>query len=170
MRNLLLPSLVCLALYTGCSSTEQRARNDAGTRDAAASSTPTADAGLLHDASSAGAPGHDAAVSSKHEDAGSAHDASADSGPPLPALKNPCRADAHYGAALTSSSLAATNVTDTFYFTEGPVWVASENALYFSDIQAGAGADNVTGSAQTNQVPAPLNATNGAVFFRLVRP
>jgi hypothetical protein len=29
---------------------------------------------------------------------------------------------------------------------------------------------NVTGSAQTNQVPAPLNATNGAVFFRLVRP
>jgi hypothetical protein len=29
---------------------------------------------------------------------------------------------------------------------------------------------NVTGSGQTNQVPVPLNATSGAVFFRLVRP
>ena len=29
---------------------------------------------------------------------------------------------------------------------------------------------NMTGSAQTNLVPVPLNTTNGAVFFRLVRP
>ncbi len=29
---------------------------------------------------------------------------------------------------------------------------------------------NVAGSAQTNQVPLTMNATNGAVFFRLVRP
>jgi aryl-phospho-beta-D-glucosidase BglC (GH1 family) len=29
---------------------------------------------------------------------------------------------------------------------------------------------NVTGSAQTNQVPMTVNATNGTVFFRLVRP
>ena len=29
---------------------------------------------------------------------------------------------------------------------------------------------NVTGSAQTNLVAMPLNTTNGAVFFRLVRP
>jgi len=29
---------------------------------------------------------------------------------------------------------------------------------------------NVSSSAQTNQMPVPLNAANGAVFFRLVRP
>ena len=29
---------------------------------------------------------------------------------------------------------------------------------------------NVSSSAQTNQMSVPLNAINGAVFFRLVRP
>ena len=29
---------------------------------------------------------------------------------------------------------------------------------------------NVPGSDQTNQMTVPLNSTNGAVFFRLVRP
>jgi hypothetical protein len=29
---------------------------------------------------------------------------------------------------------------------------------------------NVSSSAQTNQAPVPVNVTNGAVFFRLVRP
>ena len=29
---------------------------------------------------------------------------------------------------------------------------------------------NVPGSMQTNQMAMPLNATNGAVFFRLLRP
>jgi hypothetical protein len=41
-----------------------------------------------------------------------------------------------------------------------------------NSLAAGLGTNwvNVAGSAQTNQVPVPLNATNGAVFFRLVRP
>jgi hypothetical protein len=29
---------------------------------------------------------------------------------------------------------------------------------------------NIAGSAQTNQMTLPLNGTNGAVFFRLMRP
>jgi len=29
---------------------------------------------------------------------------------------------------------------------------------------------NVSSSAQTNQITVPVGATNGAVFFRLVRP
>jgi fibronectin type 3 domain-containing protein len=41
-----------------------------------------------------------------------------------------------------------------------------------NNLAAGLGTNwvNVGNSSQTNQVPVPLNATNGAVFFRLVRP
>jgi hypothetical protein len=37
-------------------------------------------------------------------------------------------------------------------------------------IGPGPNSGNVSSSAQTNQMTVPVNTTNGAVFFRLVRP
>jgi hypothetical protein len=41
-----------------------------------------------------------------------------------------------------------------------------------NDLDLGLGTNwvNMTGSDQTSQMTMPLSATNGAVFFRLVRP
>jgi gluconolactonase len=48
-----------------------------------------------------------------------------------------CPAGSAAGAPFTGTAPRATKVKDGFNFLEGPVWVASQNALYFSDMNFG---------------------------------
>jgi gluconolactonase len=107
---------------------------DAAVRDA----SHMLDASANRDAS---AP-HDTGVGS---DAATSHDAQADAaadgGSTL--LRGVCDPNASYAAALSSKMLSAAKVTGDFTFTEGPVWIASQGVLLFSDISPGAGTENV---------------------------
>ena len=74
----------------------------------------------------------DAALDTSPRDAGGdASDAPSLANPRVPA-GSPCVAGATYGSPLPANAMA-TMVRSGFSFLEGPVWVASQNALYFSD-------------------------------------
>ena len=82
---------------------------------------------------------------------------------------------AQVSARPTSSAPVAINVTNA----SGQLqisWPADHTGWQLqaqtNNLATGLGTNwvNVSSSAQTNQVTVPLNATNGAVFFRLVRP
>ena len=72
--------------------------------------------------------------------------------------------------APTQVSFAATNNQSQIN------WLADHTGLRLqsqtNNLAVGLGTNwvYVSGSALTNKVPLPLNPTNGAVFFRLVRP
>jgi hypothetical protein len=81
------------------------------------------------------------------------------------------------GVLLLLSVLPSSSApTQLGFATLGNNWLADHTGWQLQSqtntLAGGLGTDwvNVSGSAQTNQMPMPLSMTSGAVFFRLVRP
>ena len=137
---------VCAALFVfACAhdkGSEGEGGTSGGTLDAAidASQRTHVDAQVSDGNHEDAAASSDAAV--KLDSSTSAElDAGLDAGSTSP--KSICKPGATYGAALSAMSLTATKISDTFAFTEGAVWIASDSVLLFSDMQPGTGAQNV---------------------------
>lgn len=59
------------------------------------------------------------------------------------AAPDPCASGGPYGDPLPAPSLTATRIPGRFNFLEGPVWIAEQGRLLFSDMQAPAWPDGV---------------------------
>ncbi len=127
--------------------TSDTARKDAGGTVPLHDAGRAPDAAQANDASMRGDSGHatqhaDAAMEGGGaHDSGPSHDAATDAGPSSP--RDVCKPGAVYGAPLSSNALTAMKIDDSFAFSEGPVWLAQQGVLLFSDISPGTGAQNV---------------------------